>query len=133
MTVILELVRAEVEVDAVDKSGFSSLYLAAMKGLQEACRILLENGANPNLVAKMSGGMTPIHACIFPKGSTEILQLMFEHRGDPNIQANSSDMAAVLRNMGSDVPMLVSFGNKIQSHTQKEINACVCFLLLFFF
>ena len=100
--------QAGIEVDAVDKSGFSSLYFAAAKGSVDVCRELLERGANPNLMANLSGGMTPIHACIFPKATTDLLQVMFDAKADPNIQANSSDMAMFLKNLGCESPMLVS-------------------------
>jgi len=50
----------------------------------EACRLLLESGANPNLCDAQ--GNTPLHTQSVFSGSMEVAQLLLKYKADPNIQ-----------------------------------------------
>jgi len=47
-----EAIDAGADINAQDKDGWTALHLAARHGNSEAVRLLLDNGANPDLVTK---------------------------------------------------------------------------------
>jgi ankyrin repeat protein len=65
------LIAAGVDVNAVDGDGYTALMLAAQGGLDELVRLLLENGADPNVrvspavlsSAKLSTPLMTIPVC----------------------------------------------------------------------
>ena len=64
--------------------GFTALHLASFFGQEEAAKILLERGAEVNLVARNpSIHVTPLHSAAAGSHS-EIVKLLLEHGADPN-------------------------------------------------
>eukprot|EP00854_Cymbomonas_tetramitiformis_P011305 gene11305-13357_t len=72
---LLELVRAGVDIDAVDEYGHTALLIAAWHGHVHAARLLLANGADPAHVAL--GRTTPWSAA-FAGSHSELLQILLE-------------------------------------------------------
>ena len=66
------------------KDGFTALHLAAFLGEEEAAKILLERGAEVNLVARNASiHVTPLHSAA--AGSHPgIVKLLLAHGADPN-------------------------------------------------
>ena len=64
-----------------DGKGNSLLMLASYNGQLEMTRVLLENGANPQLANDM--GQIPLAGAAF-KGNTEMARLLIEHGADVN-------------------------------------------------
>jgi len=66
------------------KDGFTALHLAAFFGEEDAAKILLERGAEVNLVARNASiHVTPLHSAA--AGSHPgIVKLLLEHGADPN-------------------------------------------------
>ena len=80
-----ELLDGEPELAASwSPDGFMALHLAAFFGQVEAAKILLERGAEVNLVARNANiHVTPLHSAA--AGShAEIVKLLLEHGADPN-------------------------------------------------
>jgi len=80
-----ELLDGEPElVTTWSKDGFTALHLAAFFGEEEAAKILLERGAEVNLVARNASiHVTPLHSAA--AGSHPgIVKLLLEHGADPN-------------------------------------------------
>ena len=80
-----ELLDGEPELAASwSPDGFTALHLAAFFGQAEAAKVLLERGAEVNLVARNANiHVTPLHSAA--AGShAEIVKLLLEHGGDPN-------------------------------------------------
>jgi ankyrin repeat protein len=64
--------------------GFTALHLAAFFGQEEAAKILLERGAEVNLVARHESiHVTPLHSAA-AGGHAGIVKLLLEHGADPN-------------------------------------------------
>ena len=64
--------------------GFTALHLAAFFGEEEAAKILLESGADVNLVARHATiHVTPLHSAAAGSHS-RIVKLLLEHGADPN-------------------------------------------------
>jgi ankyrin repeat protein len=64
--------------------GFTALHLAAFFGQEDAARILIEHGAEVNLVARHASiHVTPLHSAAAGSHS-EIVKLLLEHGADPN-------------------------------------------------
>ena len=64
--------------------GFTALHLAAFFGQEEAAKVLLESGAELNLVARNASIIvTPLHSAAAGAHSA-IVKLLLEHGADPN-------------------------------------------------
>lgn len=59
LSVAVRLLRAGVEVDAVDRLGMTALHWAALNGNVQLTRLLLIHQADPTLQDYFTGGMTP--------------------------------------------------------------------------
>jgi ankyrin repeat protein len=91
------------DLEAVTKNFLTNMALhaasAAALGYLEACRILLERGANVN--AKQHGANTPLHTAGF-RGDRELAELLVRHGADPSITNDEGQTAAdVARSRGS--------------------------------
>jgi ankyrin repeat protein len=83
---IEELVKAIPEsVNAVSTDGFTPLGYAAYFGHLEAARMLLEHGANPNVVSKNDLSVAPLHSAL-AGGQTAIALLLIEKGANTNLQ-----------------------------------------------
>jgi ankyrin repeat protein len=66
------------------RDGFTALHLASFFGQEEAARILLDCGADANLVARHASiHVTPLHSAA-AGGHSAIVKLLLEHGADPN-------------------------------------------------
>jgi uncharacterized protein len=72
-------------VTSWSKDGFTALHLAAFFGEEEAAKILLERGAEVNVVARNPNiVVTPLHSAAAGGYHPEIVKLLLEHGADPN-------------------------------------------------
>jgi ankyrin repeat protein len=80
-----ELLGAEPELaQAWAPDGFTALHYAAFFGQEETARLLLESGAEVNLVARNASiHVTPLHSAA-SGGHPAIVKLLLEHGADPN-------------------------------------------------
>jgi uncharacterized protein len=80
-----ELLDAEPELArSWSTDGFTALHLAAFFGQEDAARILLERGAEVNLVARHESiHVTPLHSAAAGSHAA-IVKLLLEHGADPN-------------------------------------------------
>lgn len=101
-------------VDAYAADGFFPLGLAAFFGREEAVRLLLERGANPNLAARNEMKVAAIHAAT-AAGSLPIARLLVSAGADVNAvqqagyrplhaaaMAGRADLAKLLLDRGAD-------------------------------
>ena len=71
--------------DSWTPDGFTPLHIAAFAHNVEAARVLLEAGADPNVIATASfARVTPLGTCAFA-GADDVAQLLLEHGADPTI------------------------------------------------
>jgi len=68
------------DFEARDKDGNTPLYLAVWNGHVEAARLLLERGANPNVLGEPWSVLT----CATVIGNVELVRLLLEHGADVN-------------------------------------------------
>ena len=80
-----ELLAAEADLArAWSPDGFTALHYAAFFGQEGAARLLLERGADVNLVARNANiHVTPLHSAA-SGGHPSIVKLLLEHGADPN-------------------------------------------------
>jgi ankyrin repeat protein len=109
---------------AWSKDGFTALHLAAFFGQEEAAKILLESGAEVNLVARNASiHVTPLHSAAAGSHAA-IVKLLLEHGADPNAaqdggftplhsaaQNDDRDSAEALLEAGAD-PFLANDNGK---------------------
>ena len=97
------------EVDAADDDGWTALHLAAFKGLDHICGVLL--GAGARLDAKASGCWTPLmvalryqptnaalHALLSGDGLTQPLNLVCDHCGKTAEEASVRSLKDTVAN-----------------------------------
>jgi uncharacterized protein len=71
--------------DAWSSDGFMPLHLAAFAHNAPAARVLLEQGADPNVVARASfARVTPLGTCAFAN-EPEVARLLLAHGADPSL------------------------------------------------
>ena len=83
------LVRGESEglpaPDEWSPDGFTALHLAAFSHNADAARVLLDEGADPNVLARASfARVTPLGTAAF-SGAVEVARVLLEHGADPSI------------------------------------------------
>jgi ankyrin repeat protein len=80
-----ELLGAEPELaHSWSPDGFTALHLAAFFGQEGTARLLIDSGADVNLVARNSNiHVTPLHSAA-SGGHAAIVKLLLEHGADPN-------------------------------------------------
>lgn len=83
---ILEL--KETNVNAQTKRGSTALHSAAGAHWKEGCALLLEKGADPNLMN--SSGEAPLHVMCHHSGSAEIATLLIANKADLNLRGGKA-------------------------------------------
>ena len=80
-----------IEIEARDNRGYTALHMAAKKGHEQNCKMLLEYGANPNVHGdKPKYYQTPLHQATTQK----VVQHLLKYGADPNaIMMKSNDKA----------------------------------------
>ena len=85
----VELLDAGTAVDAPNVDGYTPLGLAVHYGHLEETRLLLERGANPNVIGGGEREMMPIHLAL-ARGQREIAALLVERGAEPD-EPNGDD------------------------------------------
>ena len=71
--------------DQWSPDGFSPLHLAVFARRPEAVRVLLERGADPNVLARHAQiRVRPLHTAAAFGGDAKIARILLEHGADPN-------------------------------------------------
>jgi ankyrin repeat protein len=71
--------------DAWSADGFTALHLAAFAHNPAAARVLLQAGADPNVVARSEfARVTPLGTCAFAN-EPDVARLLLDHGADPSI------------------------------------------------
>lgn len=83
MDVIAMLLEGGVDVESRDMHGETPLCLAAANGQEDAVRLLLDKGANVNLLGEKSG-QTPLFRAL-KKGHGSVTALLLEKGADPTL------------------------------------------------
>lgn len=74
------------ELDTLNEEGISPLHIAIIKGNLEMVKVLLENGANPNLQSELSN-QTPLHFAYLNQNSLtdEIINVLKKYNANEDI------------------------------------------------
>eukprot|EP01135_Chromosphaera_perkinsii_P002802 Nk52_evm11s227 gene=Nk52_evmTU11s227 len=72
----------DVDIDAADNAGWTSLHEAALHGFAEIVECLLQAGANPD--PKGLKGETPLHDAV-SRGHIKVVALLVQYKADVNI------------------------------------------------
>src|SRR5438105_11754558 len=74
--------------DARTPDGFTPLHIAAFSHNLDAARLLLEAGADPNVLATASfARVTPLGTCAFA-GANDVARLLLEHAADTELTSD---------------------------------------------
>lgn len=106
---VRQLLRYE-DIEQMDEYGFTPLIEAAIVDNIEICRLLLKQGANPNL-QDVTGG-TALHWAA-ENNNVDLCQLLFEYHADPNASNLAGQPVLVmplLRQQAALRKLLVSAG-----------------------
>ncbi|XDD49870.1 ankyrin repeat domain-containing protein [Leptospira sp. WS92.C1] len=82
--ILLLLIHRGVDLNQKDGIGMSPLHHCVNEGKLEPFRILLENGANPNIQDR--DGVTCMNLAKSSHGMFEFAELLFKHGADPTIK-----------------------------------------------
>jgi len=105
--------------------GITALHWAASTGNQPLAALLLETGADVNVLDHNGG--TPLHRAVH-MGQTALVQWLLENGADPAIKSNHQQTAlhtAVIRNRPEIVKLLLNYGSDAdsqdsQGHTPRD-------------
>lgn len=95
--------------------GITALHWATSTGNQPLAALLLETGADVNVLDRNGG--TPLHRAVH-MGQTPLVQWLLENGADPAIKSNHQQTAlhtAVIRNRPEIVKLLLDFGSDAAS------------------
>ena len=101
-----ELKRAD--PNEVRTNGYTPLHFAAYAGHTDVVRLLLDGGANPNIIAMTEDSVTPLFLAA-QKGHTAVVRLLLAHNADPN--AISYPLAGDTKKKTKTTPCYVAAGN----------------------
>jgi len=80
---VRQLLEEGAEVEAGDNARWTSIIHATRSGQTEVVRVLLEHGADPNVVEYGNGNMTPLHWAA-TSNNIEGVKMLLEHHADIN-------------------------------------------------
>jgi ankyrin repeat protein len=100
---LAEAIGSGCELDALDDSGMSALHWAVLRGNSEICRMLLEAGANPNVMAR--DGTSPCWVAVdFGLDELERLIRSFGGKVLTNDDFGSNPVAIIKEFLGQPLP-----------------------------
>jgi len=118
------------DVNAIGYEDGTMLMAAANQGQAEMLKILLENGADPNIASPVTGE-TPLHAATakgFAKDTLECVKLLLEAGANPNKKAKSEVSTATyyrdIKVVGeTPLHLAAAFGSKEMIEVLLQYNA----------
>ena len=90
--VLQTLIHHGTDVNVANKSGVTALLIACHQGNADAINVLLNAGANPNIVS--TEGNTCLHHAVCVKCCKEVLKVLIDHGA--NVNATNSDQETAL-------------------------------------
>ncbi|KAF8771310.1 Ankyrin repeat domain-containing protein 39 [Argiope bruennichi] len=121
------------------RAMFKSKHYASRNGKEEACRILLSNGANPN--AQTNGGATPLHRAAY-LGQQNIVSLLLQYKANPCISDSDGktalhkaaegqhlEVCQILINLKPELMKIEDKRKQLPIHYVKENNTALLSLL----
>ena len=96
--IVLTLLEAEAGIDRRDLMGRTSLLYAATGPFPETVRILLDKGAEPNVVDSDEHFSPLMHAAA--EGNLDVVKILLEWKADPTLQDVDGDDAASFARQG---------------------------------
>jgi ankyrin repeat protein len=120
-----ELLSAGADVEARDNANWTPILSAARGGHTEIVKMLLERGANPNVVEHGNGNMTPL-IWAAALDNLECVQMLLDHGADVNAsttQGYTALMQAAQNGTPGTVKVLLDHGANLgnQGRTALEI------------
>jgi ankyrin repeat protein len=77
------LIASGVDVDEKHKTGYTALHFACLRNKEDCVRVLLQHGADPNIVDRR--GSTPLlHACCAYPTNLNIIRMLLDYGADRN-------------------------------------------------
>lgn len=121
-----QLLEQGVDINARGFQGFTPALWAMAVEDYKALQLLLENGADPNLVMD-NKNLTLIHVAAGAR-STEVLALVLDHGGDPNLLIDKEFgytplMSAISEFQDDNVDYLLVHGADINQHNARNNSA----------
>lgn len=110
---------------AFSEDGFTALHLAIFGGQEGAVRLLLERGADPNVLSRADIAKVPPLGTAAFAGSTPIARVLLDSGADPNVrgeggftplhaaaQNNDEELARLLLDRGADPAAMTDDGRR---------------------
>ncbi|GFT73185.1 tyrosine-protein kinase HTK16 [Nephila pilipes] len=122
LTVVRELLKSGYHnLDAKNQEGQTAVHLASIAGFDDILDLLLESGANPNIID--GSGLTPLHyACLNNRPLT--VDVLVNHRANPQLRATETGWVplhyAAFHGYADVVKMLLSLN--CPSHPRSNYN-----------
>ncbi|WP_305987218.1 ankyrin repeat domain-containing protein [Roseibium sp. MMSF_3544] len=85
--------RAVISIDTADSEGDTALHILAHRGDRYGCRVLLEEGADPNLQGDL--GYTPLHYAVM-KEDQDLAALLLEYGANAGVSSEFGETPAAM-------------------------------------
>ena len=94
VTLIKNLLKAKVDINALDTEGLSSLHWAAIEGNIEVTKLLISEGANIEIKGTIFKSSPLLFAC--QNGRTKIVQILLENGADINVKGSEGSKSSAI-------------------------------------
>jgi ankyrin repeat protein len=109
--ILKDLIASGIDVNERDSDGYTALNIACGCSNEDMVRVLLEQGADPNISNNLNSA--PLYDCVCGTININIVRLLLDHKANVNAQHRDNNTAlhiAIIDTKLSNIEILLQYG-----------------------